>query len=111
MIRTWHVLFSRLRESLEGTPQPDSDLIEIPVASRTRATETDLQKIVRLRTVSSQQPGTYNSNEHFIQPESRSMESSMIENYRSGGNNQGPTCSTLGRHGFDQKVGTAYKSV
>ncbi|VDM18440.1 unnamed protein product [Hydatigera taeniaeformis] len=99
----WSQLVSRLRESLEGAPQPDSDLIEIPIASRTRAPESDLQKIVRLRTVSSQQSGTYNSSEHFIQPESRSMESSMIDNYRGGGNGQAPTCSTLGRHAFDQK--------
>ncbi|KAL5963556.1 Dystrophin isoform E [Taenia solium] len=108
----WSQLVSRLRESLEGPPQPDSDLIEIPIASRTRATETDLQKIVRLRTISSQQSGTYNPNEHFIQPESRSMESSMIENYRSGGNSQEPSCSTLGRHGFDQKplLGESYRT-
>ncbi|VDK34541.1 unnamed protein product [Taenia asiatica] len=109
----WSQLVSRLRESLEGPPQPDSDLIEIPITSRTRATETDLQKIVRLRTISSQQSGTYNPNEHFIQPESRSMESSMIENYRSGGNSQEPTYSTLGRHGFDQKpplLGESYRT-
>ncbi|CDI96945.1 dystrophins A:C:F:G:H [Echinococcus multilocularis] len=109
----WSQLVSRLRESLEGTPQPDSDLIEIPIASRARAPETDLQKIVRLRTVTSQQPGTDIPNGRFLQPESRSMESSMIENCRSGVNNQGPTCSTLGRHSFDQKpplLGESYRT-
>uniref|UniRef100_A0A5K3F4U3 WW domain-containing protein n=1 Tax=Mesocestoides corti TaxID=53468 RepID=A0A5K3F4U3_MESCO len=100
----WSQLVSRLRESLECTSQPDSDFIEIPISTHPRSPETDLQRITRLRSVSTQQAGSYRSTEHFLPPEPRSMEASMIEtSYNVGSPGQGYSSSTLGRHHLDQK--------
>ncbi|KAM3178531.1 hypothetical protein ACTXT7_002359 [Hymenolepis weldensis] len=100
----WSQLVSGLRESLEGAAQMDPDLIEIPVSPQSKRPESDLQRIVRLRTVTSQQPGTYSSGDPIRPMESRSMETSMIDAFGNGDGNQLQTYSTMGHRGYGQKV-------
>ncbi|VDL39936.1 unnamed protein product [Hymenolepis diminuta] len=100
----WSQLVSGLRESLEGTTQMDPDLIEIPVSPQSKRPESDLQRIVRLRTVTSQQPGTYSSGDPIRPMESRSMETSMINAFGNGDGSQLQTYSTMGHRGYGQKV-------
>ncbi|VDO05391.1 unnamed protein product [Rodentolepis nana] len=99
----WSQLVTSLRESLEGAAQLDPDLIEIPVAAQPKRPESDLQRIVRLRTATSQQPGACNSGDLIRPMESRSMETSVIDAFGNGDANPPRTYGTMGHRGYGQK--------
>lgn len=82
----------------------DPDLIEIPVSPQSKRSESDLQRIVRLRTITSQQPGTYSSGDPIRPMESRSLETSMIDAFGNADGNQLQTYNTMGHRGYGQKV-------